>query len=192
MCRLATPRRLPLDAPNRTGTHGNRTTSKPLSSRISKGSNTALCSICVVITWAPPRAASLGFQPEDRQIVGLGGARREQHLIRLRLHNPGDLCPGVLDSPLRPHPVVMRPGPGVPELRVQVLDDQIAHPRLDRSGGVAVEVSGHRGRLIPSVPGFQPSLCVRTDFDKQCYNENKLRSRGGPYARQHHRHYPVG
>ena len=43
---------------------------------------------------------------------------------------------------------------------------------------------GHGNRLIPSVEGFQPSLCVRTDFDKQCYNGNKLRSRGGPYARQ--------
>ena len=43
---------------------------------------------------------------------------------------------------------------------------------------------GHGSRLIPSIEGFRPSLCVRTDFDKQCYNVNKLRSRGGPYARQ--------
>ena len=139
-----------------------------------------------------PRAAPLVFQTEDRQVVGLGGTRREQHLIRLRLHDRGDLRPGVLHGPLRPNPIVMRPGSGVPELGVQKLDDEIPHPGLDRGGGVAIEVRGHGSRLPILVGGLRPSLCVCTELDKQCYNRNKLRSTGGSHARQHHDYPALG
>ena len=107
----------------------------------------------------PPRAATLVLEPEDRQVVGLGGTRREQHLIRLRLHNCGYLSARVLDGSLRPNPIVMRPGSGVPELGVQIVDDQVAHPRLDRGGGVAIEVRGHGSRL-PTLGGRSPSQFV--------------------------------
>ena len=79
---------------------------------------------------------------DDREVVRLGAARGEDHLVRLGADGLRDLAPRLLDAgPGRPaEPVGAR---GVAEgLLGEVREHRLQHLGADRGGGGVVEVDG--------------------------------------------------
>ena len=83
-------------------------------------------------------------QPEDGQVVALGRAAGEDDLVWLGIDDCGDLLAGAVDAFLGGLAVGVGPAAGVAELLGKVGQDLGLDPRVDRGGGVAVQVHGPR------------------------------------------------
>ena len=91
-------------------------------------------------------------QTEDREVVALGRAAREDHVAASAVDDRGDLVAGALDGRPRPAAPLMGAAAGVAEVVVQEPHDLGADPRVEGRRGGAIEVDRH----------LKTSFCSRT------------------------------
>ena len=115
-------------------------TSKPRRAISSSGSRTALCSISVLMMCRRPACGAVVGESEDGQVVAFRCAAGEYDFFRLGIDDCGDLPAGAVDAVLSGLPVGVGPAACVAELLGKVGEDLGLDARVDRGGGVAVQV----------------------------------------------------
>ena len=87
-----------------------------------------------------PRPRGGPHQPQDREVVGLGGSAGEDHLLGRGPEPRRDLPPRPLHHPARPLTQEMRPRCGIAELLRKPGVHRGQHLGVTRRGGVMIEV----------------------------------------------------
>ena len=152
---------------------GTRVTRTPCASRSAQGSRTAGCSVTTVTTWGiGSRESGVGSRDvgirespsaarrqrpngldhaAEGEIVGLGGAAREDHVAQTGAHEVGHVLSGRFDRLLCLPPVGMLQAGGVAELAAEERQHRVHHLRVAGCGRVGVEIeAGHGGCLTPN------------------------------------------
>ena len=100
--------------------------------------------------------ASSGFfgmlpHAQDREIVALGGAACENDVLTLGFDHRRDLVARALDGLLGAIAVFVCAATGIAKLLANEKEEVFLDLGVNRSGGVAIEVNGHRRMLIKNV-----------------------------------------
>ena len=86
------------------------------------------------------RVEAVLHQAEQRDVVALRRAARENDLVRLCPEHFGNLFAGVIHGPPGCLAKAMRPASSVSHLRQMVGQHRLEHPRIHRRGRIVVEV----------------------------------------------------
>ena len=113
-----------------------------------------------------PAAHNMGFpmastpmsQTEDRQVITFCRPASEDHLFNLRIHQPGNLLPCLVDCCLGPSSKFMSSTSLVSVLLFEKVPNQLPHFRLDGGRSITVHVDGmcvgHKEERMPEISNF--------------------------------------
>ena len=127
---------------------GSTVTRQPRASRCRQVSSTARCSVATVTMWSPRSLGALG-DALDRQVVRFGGAAGEDDVLVRRADHRGDLAPRRVDGVAGPPAGGVIEAGRVADLVAQQRQHRVEHARIDRRGGVGVQVD-HDGIIAPA------------------------------------------
>ncbi len=107
----------------------------------------------------------------NREVVALRGAGGEHNLFaRLGIDEPGDAVTRVFDGGFRAPAESVRAARGVAEVLREIREHRLEHARVERRGGVIVEVDGelqsHGAFKRRARPSRAPELGVAPDADR--------------------------